>query len=51
MIDSRKEKAEWAGTLVPAVELDRFRAHMTLVVVRLIDERQAWPHRDGSHMI
>ena len=42
VIDSRQEKAKWAGALVPAVELDSDGAEdLTLVVVRLIDERQA----------
>ena len=42
VIDSEQEKAKWAGALVPAVELDSDGAEdLTVVVVRLIDERQA----------
>ena len=42
VINSEQEKENWAGALVPAVELDSDGAEdLTVVVVRLIDGRQA----------
>lgn len=41
-VPAEQEKAAWAGDLVPAFELDEPEAgDMIVVVVRLIDERQA----------